>query len=261
MSLFRASPQTGTAWITGASTGIGRQLALELAQDGYHVIATARGLEKLQSLTEEAKAMGCTITPMPCDVTDEAAMAALVEQAEAEHGPIALAVMNAGNYWPTTGDDLKIDAYKKTFDVNFFGTLNGMTPVVEKFKQRGKGQICLVASVSGYAGLPNASAYGPSKAALNNLAESLKYDFDKMNIRIQLVNPGFIDTPLTEKNEFAMPALMPLNKAGRRFADGLSKGGFELHFPRRFTFFIKALNLLPHPLYFWIMKKITKWDE
>lgn len=261
MSLFRATPQSGTAWITGASTGIGRQLALELAKDGYKIIATARSMDKLQSLATDAEPFKGSIIPMACDVTDETAMAKLVEEAEAAHGPIALAVFNAGNYWPTTGKNMSIEAYRKTFDVNVFGALNGMAPIVEKFKQRGQGQLALVASVSGYAGLPNASAYGPSKAALNNLAESLKFDFDKMNIRIQLVNPGFIDTPLTEKNEFAMPALMPLERAARRFADGLATGGFELHFPRRFTYFVKAMSLLPHPLYFWLMKKATGWDK
>ena len=115
--------------------------------------------------------------------------------------------------------------------------------------------------MSGYSGLPAASAYGASKAALNNMAESLLFDFEKMNIRTQVVNPGFIDTPLTEKNDFAMPALMPVDKAVERMIAGIEGGGFEITFPRRFTYGLKMLRLLPHPAYFWIMKRATGWKS
>ncbi len=257
MTLYRAKPQDGIAWITGASTGIGRALALTLAGEGYAVAATARSHDKLAELSKEAAGLKGAIVPYPGDVTDETAMAATVETIEANSGPIALAVFNAGNYWPNSGDKLSAENFVKTYTINVFGFAYGLVPVVERFKQRGRGHVAVVSSVSGYGGLPQASAYGSSKAAVINMAEALKFDFDRMNIRIQLVNPGFIDTPLTEKNEFPMPALMPVDKAAQRIADGLRTGGFELTFPRRFTWFLKAMNLLPYPLYFPLVSRTT----
>ena len=258
MAVYRAKPQDGIAWITGASSGIGRALALDLARDGYKVMATARTLDKLETLADEAKTFGGTIIPETCDVTDQDAMTALVSRIEKSHGKIALSVFNAGNYWPTEGNDLRMDAFRKTYEINVFGVLTGLIPVVERYKHQGFGQIVIVSSVSGYGGLPKAAAYGSSKAAMINLAESLRFDFDSMNIGIQVVNPGFIDTPLTEKNEFAMPALMPVKKASRRMADGIASHAFEITFPRRFTWMIKMINHLPYALYFKILGSITK---
>jgi NAD(P)-dependent dehydrogenase (short-subunit alcohol dehydrogenase family) len=247
---YRASPADGLAWITGASTGIGRALALDLARDGWTVAVTARSADKLDAVVAEIAAVGGKAIAAAGDVTDEAAMAALVDSIEGANGPIALAVFNAGNYWPTTGRKLSIEAFRKTYDINVFGVLNGMVPLVEKFKARGRGHVVIVSSVSGYAGLPKASAYASSKAAMINMAECLKFDFDTMNIGIQLVNPGFIDTPLTEKNDFAMPALMPVAKASRRLADGLKTQAFEITFPRRFTWVLKLVTKFPYWLYF-----------
>ena len=261
MDLYRVAPGDGVVWITGASAGIGRALALQMARDGYRVIATARGEDKLASLVQEAEGASGSIAAAPCDVTDREAMAATIDLIEAEHGPIRLAVFNAGNYWPTAGEALDIDAFRKTYEINMFGVLNGLVPVVERMKGHGKGQVALVASVSGYSGLPAASAYGASKAAINNMAESLKFDFDKINIRIQVVNPGFIDTPLTEKNDFEMPFLMPVDKAVRRMIDGFERGGFEITMPRRFTYMLKLLRFLPHGAYFALMKRQTGWNK
>lgn len=261
MDLYRISAGDGVAWITGASAGIGRELALQMARNGYTVVASARSTDKLDSLANETADMAGTIHAAPCDVTDRDAMADVIEKIEAEHGPIRLAVFNAGNYWPTAGEALDIDAFRKTYEINMFGVLNGLVPVVERMKAHGKGQVALVASVSGYTGLPAASAYGASKAAINNMAESLKFDFDKINIRIQVVNPGFIDTPLTEKNDFEMPFLMPVDKAVDRMISGFERGGFEITFPRRFTWMLKVLRMLPHSVYFPLMKRNTGWNK
>ncbi|MEO0543105.1 MAG: SDR family NAD(P)-dependent oxidoreductase [Pseudomonadota bacterium] len=258
MDLYRVTPGDGVAWITGASAGIGRELALQMARAGYTVIATARGEDKLRTLVDEGEGR---IHAMAGDVTDRDGMARLVDEIEAQHGPIRLAVFNAGNYWPTRGEAMDIDAYRMNYEVNVFGVLNGLVPVIEKMKAHGKGQVALVASVSGYTGLPAASAYGAGKAAINNMAESLKFDFDKMNIRIQVLNPGFIDTPLTEKNDFEMPYLMPVEKAVDRMIAGMERGPFEISFPRRFTWQLKILRLLPHAVYFWIMKRSTGWNK
>ena len=261
MELYRAKPRDGIVWITGASAGIGKALALQLAAEGFDIAATARSEDKLAALVDEAKALPGHIHSFVGDVTDELGMAAMVDAIEATHGPISLAVFNAGNYYPTAGEALNIENFRKTYEINLFGVMNGLVPVVEKMKAYGQGQVVLVASVSGYSGLPAASAYGASKAAINNMAESLKFDFDKMNIRIQVVNPGFIDTPLTEKNDFEMPALMPVDKAAKAMADGIRNGGFEITFPRRFTYVLKLLRMLPHPVYFWLMSRATDWKN
>lgn len=259
MTTYRARAGDGVAWITGASAGIGRELALQMAQRGYTVAATARSADKLESLARESQGAKGTILPFACDVTDRDAMAALVRRMESEAGEISLAIFNAGNYFPTSGEALDIDNFVKTFEINLFGGLNGLAPVVERMKAHGRGQVVFVGSVSGYSGLPAASAYGASKAAVNNMAESLKFDFEKMNIRTQVVNPGFVETPLTDKNDFSMPALVPVEKAARRMIAGIEGGGFEITFPRRFTFALKVLRMLPHPLYFAIMRNATGW--
>lgn len=261
MNLYRAKAGDGVVWITGASAGLGRALALAMADRGYDVVATARSGDKLETLAKQGQPLLGSIVAHTADVTDQKAMARAVSDVEAQYGPIRLAIFNAGNYWPTHGEALDLEAFRNTYELHMFGLLNGMVPAVERMKAHGKGHIVLVGSVSGYTGLPAASAYGASKAAVNNMAESLKFDFDRMNIRIQMVNPGFIDTPLANKNDFDMPALMPVDKAAQAMVRGIERGGFEVTFPRRFTWLLKVLRLLPHPIYFWIMRRATGWHR
>lgn len=261
MALYRARPADGVAWITGASTGIGRALARDLAAEGYTVAVSARDEERLHTLVEETAGYPGKIMPFACDVTDELGMARTVAAIEKAAGPIVLAVFNAGNYFPTRGERLDVLNIVKTFEINMLGVMFGLVPVVDLMRERGRGQVVVVGSASSYFGWPSAAAYGSSKAALNNMAEALKHDFDKMNIRIQVVNPGFVDTPLTEKNQFSMPALMPVDRAARRMADGIRGGGFEIHFPRRFTWFLKFLRILPMPVRYWFIHKVTGWEK
>jgi short-subunit dehydrogenase len=141
------------------------------------------------------------------------------------------------------------------------GEINCLIPLVERMREHGRGQVAFVASVTGYFGWPSTAAYGASKAALNNMAESLKFDLDKLNIRIQVINPGFVDTPLTQKNSFRMPALMPVDRAAERLARALSHGGFEVSFPRRFTWLVKTLRVLPQPLRFRFINWVTGWGR
>lgn len=261
MALYRVKAGDGVAWITGASGGIGRELALEMARQGYTVAATARSEDKLAEMARESEAMKGRILAFPGDATDRNAMADIVSRIEKEAGEITLAVFNAGTYFPTSGEALHLDNFIKTYEINVFGALNGLVPVIERMKAHGRGQVAFVASVSGYSGLPAASAYGASKAALNNMAESLKFDFEKMNIRTQVVNPGFVKTPLTDKNDFDMPALVPVEKAVERIIAGLEGGGFEITFPRRFTYILKIMRMMPHPVYFAVMRKAMGWDK
>ncbi len=261
LAIYRASAKDGVAWVTGASSGIGRQVALDLAKRGYTVAATARGEDKLAELALGAKPLAGSIVSFPCDVTDEDAMLRTVEEIEAKAGPIVLAIFNAGTYFPVSGEAMETASFVKTCTINVFGVVNGLVPVVERMDGRGQGHIAIVGSVSGYGGLPTAAAYGASKAALNNMAEALKFDFDKMNIRIQIINPGFVDTPLTEKNVFPMPGLVQVDDAAHRIVKGIESGGFEVTFPRRFTWLLKFVNLFPHAVYFAAMNRAMGWPR
>lgn len=255
MSPRSSRPADGVAWVTGASSGIGRALALHLAREGWTVHATARSAEALAALAAES---GGRIVAAPGDVTDPAAMAALVAGIEAR-APIALAVLNAGIYLPVRGEALDRDDFARTFAVNLDGTVNALLPLLDAMKPRRAGQVAIVSSVTGYGGLPTSAAYGASKAALINLAESLKFDLDRLGIRIQVVNPGFVETPATAQNAFPMPALMKVDEAAARIVRGLAGSGFEITFPRRFTYVLKALGLLPYRLYFPLVARITGW--
>jgi short-subunit dehydrogenase len=166
--------------------------------------------------------------------------------------------LNAGTFIPVSAHELNYETFDNTMNVNFIGVVNCLLPAVEAMKKAGKGQLAIVASVAGYGGLKKSASYGASKAALINMAESLKFDLDAMNIKIQIVTPGFIDTPLTEKNKFKMPFLMSASDAAERIIAGLKKDRFEITFPRRFTFMLKFANILPYFLYFRIMGSATR---
>ncbi|MBX3578103.1 MAG: SDR family NAD(P)-dependent oxidoreductase [Rhizobiaceae bacterium] len=261
MALYSASPKDGVAWITGASTGIGRALAIDLAREGYVVAVTARDEENLTSLVAEVAGASGRIVAFPSDVTDEQNMARTVEAIERDAGPIVLAVFNAGNYFPTRPQRLESLNFSRTFEVNVMGVIYGLVPAVEKMRERKRGHVVVVGSVTAYFGWPATAAYGASKAALFNLAESLKYDFDRMNIRIQVVNPGFVDTPMVRMHKTGLPAVMPVAAASRRIVAALGSNRFETTFPRRFTWFLKLLRILPQPLRFWFVNRATGWNR
>lgn len=249
---YRARPNDGVAWVTGASSGIGRTTALELARRGYTVVATARRPSELEALAAEPAAAG-RIKVGVGDVTDGPGMAALVARIEAEHGPIALAFLNAGTYFEDKGDGFDAEMVRKTFDINVVGTANGLEPVLRAMRGRGRGQVAVNASVAGYGGLPRSSAYGPSKAALINMCASLRFTLKLQGLTMQVVCPGFVGTPLTDRNDFPMPFLISSEEAARRICDGFERAGFEIAFPRRMALLLKTLNLLPYGLYFWLI--------
>jgi NAD(P)-dependent dehydrogenase (short-subunit alcohol dehydrogenase family) len=261
MTLYRASPTDGIAWITGGSSGIGRAVAKELAATGFTVCVTAREEDPIDALIGEAWPLPGRILSYPCDVTDEKRMAATVAAIEAEVGPIVLAIFNAGAYVPVAGENLSVRKFRRTFDVNVMGVVHGLVPAVRHMRERMRGHLVLIGSVSAYFGWPTTAAYGASKAALNQIAESLKFDFDKLNIRIQVANPGFIDTPLVRHNEFHMPALVPADRAARRMLAGIRHGGFEISFPRRLTWPLKLASVLPRPLCQWLLTRLTGWGK
>jgi NAD(P)-dependent dehydrogenase (short-subunit alcohol dehydrogenase family) len=258
MSDFVAHPEMGLAWVTGASSGIGRALSLRLVKDGFNVVVTARDHEKLVQLQHESPGPGKMIV-LDGDVTDPRDMERILAAIEYEHGAMVLAVLNAGVYVAVHGEDLHREDFEKTFAVNLHGTVNCLLPAVRHMKARGHGQIAIVSSVTGYGGLPTSAAYGATKAALINMAESLKFDLDKVGVRLQIINPGFVETAATAKNAFPMPALVSAEVAADRIADGLKSSGFEITFPKRFTYTMKLLNLLPYSLYFWLVNRATGW--
>jgi NAD(P)-dependent dehydrogenase (short-subunit alcohol dehydrogenase family) len=258
---FVARPEHGIVWISGASSGIGRALALKLAGEGYKVAVTARNHQKLAELQSEANGLSGSIIVLDGDVTNAEDMEHVLASIEYEHGALAMAIFNAGVYVPVHAEELHLADFEKTFAVNLSGVVNCLVPAVRHMKSKGQGQIAIVSSVTGYGGLPTSAAYGASKAALINMAESLKFDLDKMGIRIQIICPGFVDTPATRKNEFPMPALVSPEKAADQIAAGLKSRHFEITFPKRFTYMLKLLRMLPYGLYFRFVNRSTGWGE
>ncbi|WP_337876396.1 SDR family NAD(P)-dependent oxidoreductase [Elioraea sp.] len=250
-----ARPEDGIAWITGASSGIGRQLARELVGRGWTVAATARREAELATLAAEAPGR---ILAAPADVTDAQAVAAAVGEAQAAAGrPVALAVLNAGTYVHDSAERFDLESFIRQIQVNVIGTAAALASVMPMMIARRSGQIAVVSSVAGYRGLPRAIAYSASKAALIALAESLKFDLDRAGVMVNVVNPGFVKTPLTDRNDFPMPFLLPVEEAARRIADGLARGRFEVAFPRRFAAILKLMRVLPHALYFPLVGRMT----
>lgn len=257
--LYIAAPNDGIVWLTGASSGIGYELAKALTARGFRVAATARGEDKLKQLQSEAPGPG-EIIPMPGDVSDRAAMAEMANAIEAI-APITLVIPNAGIYEPQRVEDFTLDSFDITMRVNVSGAMYVIAPAMEKMVARGWGHIAVMASVAGYGGLPLSVAYGPSKAALINLAEALRFDLDALGVRVQVINPGFVDTPATAQNEFNMPAVLQPEDAAARIANGLVQDRFEITFPKRFTWVLKFLNILPYPAYFRAAFGLMGWRK
>ncbi len=255
-----ARPEVGDAWITGASGGIGRAVALRLAKEGWTVYATARNADALGSLRAEAETYPGRIESHPGDVADLARMRGIVEEITAER-PLALAILNAGVYLPMRAQEFDADNARATFDVNLTGVANGLDPVLKHMIGRRSGHIALTASVAGYRGLPRAAAYSASKSGLIAMAEALAMDLVDLGVRISVINPGFVETEATSVNDFEMPFLMTPEQAAERIVEGLKKPGFEIAFPRRFALILRMIGSLPNRAYFWTVRKALGWDE
>jgi short-subunit dehydrogenase len=242
-------------WITGASMGIGEALARRLARDGKEVIASARSADRLQAL---AATSGGRIVAWPLDITDHAAVQAEVARIEALRGPIDVAVLNAGTHQPVSAADFTAAGLRALMEINLMGAAACLEALMPRMVARGRGRIAVVASVAGYRGLPTSAYYGASKAALINLTECLKFDLDRAGVTIQLVDPGFVKTPLTDKNEFPMPFLISAEAAADLIAAGLRSSRFEIAFPRAFVAMLKLLRILPYRLYFPLVARSTR---
>jgi NADP-dependent 3-hydroxy acid dehydrogenase YdfG len=254
-----ARPGDGAAWITGASGGIGRAVALRLAADGWTVHASARRPAELEALAIESGGPG-TIRPLPLDVTDADAVRRAVATITAE-GPLALAILNAGVYTPMRAQTFSAATAKTMFDVNLGGVANGLEPVLAHMIGRRAGVIAITASVAGYRGLPDAAAYSATKAGLIAMAEALALDLVDLGVRISVINPGFVETEATAVNDFEMPFLMTPDEAAARIVAGLKRPGFEIAFPRRFALLLRLIGLLPNRAYFAAVRRMTGWGK
>ena len=241
-------------WITGASSGIGKALALKFAEENWKVAVSARRKELLDKMTQNKN-----ISSFPLDVTDEGKVQETVANILNKFKDIDLCVFCSGAYDPKLEQEINKQQIKKIMNINFFGVLNCIKAVEDYFKNKKKGQISVVSSVAAYRGLPNSSGYGPSKAALTNLTESIYFDFKKHNVRISLISPGFIRTPLTNQNTFNMPFIKTPEFAANKMYDGLTKGSaFEIHFPKELTLFLKVLRIMPYRIYLFLINKFVK---
>ena len=238
-------------WITGASTGIGRALALRMSAEADTVWASARSGDALDDLSRD----GANVVAKPLDITDNDAVTAAVADMDAAGG-VDLAVLNAGAWKLTDVADLDLDAVRKGVEVNIVGTLQCAYALIPGMIKRGKGHIAIVASVAGYRGLPRSIAYGPTKAALINAAETMRTELAPRGITVSVVNPGFVDTPMTADNPFPMPQLISPEAAADAMMKGLRSRRFEIRFPWRFTTAMKALRLAPNGLFFAIMRRV-----
>ncbi|MEZ5666332.1 MAG: SDR family NAD(P)-dependent oxidoreductase [Alphaproteobacteria bacterium] len=250
----------GVAWITGASSGIGAALARRMARAGWRIAASARGAGDLERLAAAAPGPG-SVHAYPLDITAPDAVADAVAAIARDLGPIRQAVLNAGSHRPV---DLRApDAadFRALAELNLIGTVNCLQAVVPPMVARGDGRIAVVASLAGYRGLPTAGAYGMTKAGLINLAEAMRVELGRCGIVVQLVNPGFVRTPLTDRNAFPMPFLMEPDAAADAFYRGLRRDRFEIAFPWRFAALMKLLRLLPAPLAFAATRRMLPRED
>lgn len=245
------------AWLVGASTGIGRALAHELHRRGAHVAVSARGPDALAAFTDAHPGA----LALPLDVGDRHEVQAAADNLWVRHGRIDFVLFCAGIYQPLRATAFDLDLMLRHHQVNVAGALHVAAAVLPRLQAQAKaGQpahLGLVASVAGYRALPQALAYGPTKAALIHLAQSLHLDLAPHGVGVSVVNPGFVRTPLTAANDFRMPALIEPEAAARAMLRGWARGAFEIHFPRRFTLLLKAMRLLPTGAYETLVRRAT----
>ena len=244
-----------TIWITGASSGIGKALAIKFAQEGWNVAISARRENLLKEISKSQN----NIDYFPLDVTDIEKCKTVFNDVKKKLGDVNISVFCTGIHDPKSEKKLNLEKVRKIMEVNFFGTVNSINAVYDYYKDKKSGQISIVSSVAGYRGLPAAGAYCASKSALSSFAESLYFDFKRDNVRISLVSPGFIKTPMTDQNDFPMPMIKSPEFAAEQMFKGLTRSkSFEIHFPKTFTSLMKVLKVIPNGLYFKIVEKGMK---
>ena len=240
-------------WLVGASTGIGRATAELLHARGATVIVSARNAQAVEAFAQQHPGS----LALPLDATDRDALGTAARQIVERFGRIDLAMYCAGYYKAMRATRFDLGEMRRHQEVNYVGALNMLDAVLPTLLAQKAGHLSLVASVAGYRGLPNSLAYGPTKAALINLAQTLYLDLQPQGLGVSVVNPGFVETPLTSQNEFTMPALLTPAEAAQEIVAGWEAGRFEIHFPKRFTLWLKLLSHLGDALYFKAVRRAT----
>ena len=240
-------------WLIGASSGIGYAAAHALHAMGARVVVSARGIDSLQQFAASHDGS----LAVPVDVTRRESVAAAAQTVLAYGGQLDLVLVCAGHYRAMRASSFDLDEALRHHDVNLRGALHVLDAVLPTLLRQGHGHLSLVASVAGYRGLPQSLAYGPTKSALQHLAETLYLDLHPNGIGVSVINPGFVATLLTAQNSFPMPALITPDQAAKAMLRGWAKGRFEIHFPKRFTLWLKLLRLLPHTMYFALIRRAT----
>ncbi len=239
-------------WIIGASSGIGAALAKKFLASGAEVALSARRESALESVA------GTQGVVLPCDVSDPAGLETAMSVLLTRWGGIDMVVYCAGVYTPMRAWEVDLKVVRETLAINLQGVYNLLYSLVPVYIERNGGGLCLVSSVAGYTGLPKALAYGPGKAALINLAQILYSELSPYGVGVHLVNPGFVETRLTQQNDFTMPALITPDAAAQAIVAGMAKGRFEIHFPKRFTLWMKLLGLLPDRIRFHLLSRAVE---
>jgi NAD(P)-dependent dehydrogenase (short-subunit alcohol dehydrogenase family) len=245
-------------WVIGASSGIGLATAEALIQRGAQVQLSARNADALEDITARHAGNSGTspARPWPLDVTDPQAVARTARAILAQ-GPLDMVLYCAGHYREMRATDLDLADLQQHLDTNYSGVLRVLDAVLPAMTARGRGHVSLISSVAGFRGLPKSLAYGPTKAALTNLAETLYLDLQPLGLGVSVVHPGFVKTPLTAQNDFTMPALITPEQAAQAMLDGWRDGAFDIHYPKRFARWMKLLRLLPYRLYFPAVRRFT----
>jgi NAD(P)-dependent dehydrogenase (short-subunit alcohol dehydrogenase family) len=236
-------------WLIGASSGIGLACAKALHDAGANVVISARNVGALSEWAEQSQQQGPSMTLLPLDVTDALQVRDAMRQVSAQ-GPMDMLLYCAGHYRAHRATNFDLTDMLRHQEVNY----NAALPVL---LQQGFGHVSVVSSVAGWRGLPNGLAYGPTKAAVTHLAETMYMDLQDKGIGVSLINPGFVATALTAQNNFQMPALISPEAAAKAMLQGWAEGSFDIHFPKRFTWWLKLLRLLPYRLYFALVRRFT----
>ena len=243
-------------WVIGASSGIGEACAIALLAAGASVALSGRRLQNLQAVAQHGNLSQSLVLPL--DVTEPKAIQEAYQNLMREWGQLDLLLFVSGIYIPLRADNFEMESAEKTINANVLGPMRAVAAVLPHMLERNTGHIAIVGSVAGYSGLPKALAYGPSKAAMINFCETLFYDLQPQGIGVHMISPGFVKTEATAQNDFEMPALISSEEAAKHILDGIRDGEFDIHFPKRFSGFLKFLRLLPYPIYFWILRRFVK---
>lgn len=243
-------------WVIGASSGIGEACVKAFLSAGAKVALSSRRAERLNTLAQSAETGQVLVLPL--DVTHQEQLISAYQSITETWGGVDLMLFVSGVYTPLRADNFDFEIAQKTIDANLLGPMRAVSIVLPNMLKDHAGHIAIVGSVAGYSGLPKALAYGPSKAGIINFCETLYYDLLPQGVGVHMISPGFVATEATAQNDFEMPALITAEEAAKEILDGLQAGEFDIHFPKRFSGFLKFLRILPYPLYFWVVRRFVK---